>query len=32
MYRLAAFKFINIHLPIVYALIDFRLNPPDLVD
>lgn len=30
MWRLAIFKFINIHLPIVYALIDNIQNPPKL--
>ncbi|MFO0117483.1 MAG: anoctamin [bacterium] len=28
MTKLASFKFINIHLPIVYALIDRKLRPP----
>jgi len=30
MIRLAVFKFINIHLPIVFALISQKLNPPEL--
>lgn len=30
MWRLAVFKFINIHLPILYALIDNIQNPPKL--
>ena len=30
MTKLASFKFINIHLPIVFALITEKLNPPKL--
>lgn len=31
MTKLASFKFINIHLPIVFALIDFKLRPSKLL-